>query len=466
MTNAAGATTLRGSDLSQPADDNLISDTALFLSNGKLRMALDIGRLGAWEQDLTTGEIIGNEAFKAMFGLSLDTSLTRDTLKGMIHPNDVERVEQAIAFSLRTKTDFQVEHRVLRADGRIGSVHVRGCALYDRSNKPVRLLGVTQDIAEREKAKEESRRVQHRQEFLSRLNEQIGSLDDPYAIMEASARSLAQFLKIDNAGYGEIFEDRDLVVVEREWSKGLFSNDGRIERISEIGEPVFGPLRQGQAIFTEDVLNDPWVRDDPEKVALYKSANVRTILTAPLLKNGKLVSVYYVSSGQVRPWPVDDISLVQDVADRTWMAVEKARAQIRAREAEERLQKATNSFPAIIWTIDADLRLTYVSEGWNTFLGRPLDQASMSEWKALVHPDDLTDALKIEAFHRQRRSSITAEIRCRSNDGTYRWHLVRAVPHIDEHGAFKGWHGTTLDIHDYKLAKEDDGRVLGLRQTG
>lgn len=465
MTNAAGATILEGGENSQPADDDHTIDTALLLSNGKLRMALDIGRLGAWERDLATGEIIGTAAFKASFGLPPEASLTGVALKGMVHPNDAERLEQAIAFSLRTKTDFQIEHRVLRADGRIGRVLIRGCALYDDNNKPVRLMGITQDVTEREKVKEEAGRLQRRQEFLSRLNEQIGSLSDPYEIMETSARSLAHFLKVDSSGYGEVFEDRDIVVVEREWSKGLFSNEGRVERMSEVGHHVFEPLRQGLPIFTEDVLQDPWVRDDPDKVAFYKSANVRTILTAPLLKSGKLVAVYYVSSAQPRSWPGDDIALVQDVADRTWMAVEKARAQIRAREAEERLTMATRSFPALLWSVDADLRLTSVSEGWNAFLGRPLEQAAMAEWQILVHPDDLAGILKGEAIHRQDRSPITAEIRCRSGDGTYRWQLVRAVPNIDAHGAFKGWHGTTLDIHEYKLAKEGTDTV-NLRQAG
>lgn len=466
MTNAAGATTLRGREISQPTDGDQTNDTALLLSNGKLRMALDIGRLGAWEQDLTTGAIVGTAAFKAQMGLPPDASLPGDTLKSMIHPSDAERVEQAIAFSLRTNTDFQVEHRVLRADGRIGRVLSRGCAIHDAEGKPIHLMGVTQDITERERVREESSRLQRRQEFLSKLNEQIGSLDDPSEIMEVSARNLAHFLKIDSAGYGEVFEDRDIVAVEREWSKGLFSNEGRVEKMSEVGQHVFEPLRQGQTIFTEDVLKDSWVRDDPEKVAFYKSANVRTILTAPLLKKGRLVAVYYVSSAQPRPWPSDDIALVQDVADRTWMAVEKARAQIRAREAEERLRMATRSFPVLVWSVDADLRLTYVSERWNTVLGGPLDQAPMAEWRALVHPDDLTEVLKGEMLHRQSRSIHTAEIRCRSDDGSYRWHLVRAVPIFDEQDVFQGWHGTSIDIHEYKLSKDKTGGSVTFRQAG
>lgn len=470
MTSTPGATIRIEGISSQLPDADYIQiqshDTALLLSNGKLRMALDIGKLGAWECDLETGEISATASFKTSLGLAPEAALTRSAFKAMVHPSDAERLEQAITFSLKTKTDFQIEHRVIRADGRIGRVLSRGSAVYDEHDKPVRLMGIIQDVTERERIKEETTLAQRRQEFLSKLNEQIGGLDDPFAIMEISAKSLAQFLKVDSSGYGEVFEDKDLVIVEREWSKGLFSNEGRVEKISDLSPQVIDPLRQGHPLFTEDALNDPWVRNDPEKVAFYTSVNVRTILTAPLLKNGGLVAVYYVSSAQPRPWPSEDIALVQDAADRTWMAIEKGRANIRLRETNERLRMITESLPAIIWSVDPDLRLTYLNESWNTLMDSSPSLASYEDWQELVHPHDLVELLNGENIHRKNQSIYTAEIRYRSADGAYRWHLLRAAPNIDADGTFKGWHGTSIDIHEYKLAKEEAERNSSLRQAG
>ncbi len=458
MATSSGATILTLGGTSQPTDAqpslDPASETALRISSGKLQMALDIGRLGAWEWDLDTGEITGTAAFKTLFGLPPDASLTHEAFQGMIHPSDADRLDQAVAFSLKTKTDFQVEHRIIRTDGRIARALVRGGAVFDQHGKAIRLMGVVQDVTERERIKEEISLVQRQQEFLSKLNEQIGSLDDPYKIMESSARSIAHFLKVDNTGYGEVFEDRDIIAIEREWSKGLFSNEGRIEKISDLGPYVFGPLRQGLPIFTEDVLNDPWICEDPEKLALYKSANIRTILTVPLLKGGRLVAAFYVSSSQARPWPSEDISLVQEVADRTWIAIERARADIRTREIKERLRMVTETCPALIWSLDPDLRLTYANERWSSATGGSLDQPFHADWKTLVHPDDLAALLQGERLHRERLAPYTFEIRYLSPDGSYRWHLARAVPNIGENGEFKGWHATSIDIHEYKLARD------------
>ena len=42
----------------------------------------------------------------------------------------------------------------------------------------------------------------------------------------------------------------------------------------------------------------------------------------------------------------------------------------------------------------------------------------------------------------------------RAGDGSYRWHLTRAVPMTDRNGAVVKWYGSNIDIHDQKRAEE------------
>jgi PAS domain S-box-containing protein len=141
-------------------------------SNGKLRMALEVGKLGAWERDIETNELTINAACKANLGVPADEALTHEELEKLYHPGDVERIQQAISYALATKTDFNIEHRIIRRDGRIGRILVRGGAVYE-NGKPVRMIGVTQDVTEREKVKEEFHLAQRRQDFLLKLNDQL-----------------------------------------------------------------------------------------------------------------------------------------------------------------------------------------------------------------------------------------------------------------------------------------------------
>lgn len=46
-------------------------------------------------------------------------------------------------------------------------------------------------------------------------------------------------------------------------------------------------------------------------------------------------------------------------------------------------------------------------------------------------------------------------------DQSYRWHLIRGVPEIDNRsGRLEGWVGTATDIHDQKLAFEERNKLL------
>lgn len=430
----------------------LEAEEALRISSGKLRMASDVSKLGAWERDLATGEIVGNPAFKQALGLPIDTALTYEQMKEMFHRGDIERIDQAVANALKTKTDFNIEHRILRPDGHVGWVLVRGSALYD-GGRPVRLIGVIQDISEREKAKAEVHHAQRRQEFLLELNDRLGSVEDPHEIVETTARSLANFLQVDSAGYGEVHEDRQVVIVEREWSKGLISNEGRVQPFSQIPPFVMEPLRQGLPVATEDVKTDPNLQD-PAMQAFYSSINVRTILSVPLHKNGQWRAVIYVSSSAPRSWDSDQLALVEDVAERTWIALEKVRAEISLRETEARFRIIAESLPALVWIVKPNLELTYTNERWVRYSGLPAEEALGHSWMASIHPDDMArmhEELKPVMEH---QIPYTTEARYRSSEGVYRWHLIQAAPVNGASGEFKGWCGTSVDIHDIKETQE------------
>jgi len=428
------------------------TELALRLSNGKLRMALDVGKLGSWERNLETGEMTGTAAFKACLGLRPDAKLTHDELQAMFHPADLERIDQAVSYALRTKTDFNIEHRILKADGSIGHVHVRGAVIYE-GDKPVRFVGVMQDIKERQKIREEMDQAQRRQEFLLTLNDQLGNVDDQYEIMEIAARSVSEFLKVDTAGYGEVYEDRGVIIVEREWSWGLISNEGRVERIDQSTNPILEALKRGQVVVINDTRTDPRLAH-PEFQTFYSTINVRSGFAVPLHKNGRFIAEFYVYSSVPRNWTSDEIALVEDVAERTWLAIEKARAEAKLRETEARFKLIAESLPALVWIVRPNLELTYTNERWVTYSGLPPEEALGHSWTGAIHPDDwvrMTEELKPVMAH---QIPYTTEVRYRSAEGEYRWHIIRAAPvHNAATGEFNGWVGTSVDIHDLKMTE-------------
>jgi len=428
------------------------TEDALRLSNGKLRMALEIGKVGSWERDLRTGEVTGSATFKATLGLPPDSSLTYEAFQKLIHPGDLDRMNQAIVFALKTKTDFNVEHRVIRPDGRIGRVLVRGGAIFE-GEEPVRLIGIIQDVTAREQAKEDMNSAQRRQEFLLTLNDQLRSLEDPDAIMEATAKSLGRFLKVDCAGYGEVDEERGVILVEREWSKGAIGNEGRAYRLYDFLPTMMAELKQGRPIFVEDIRTDPRA-NNPDVQTAYSTINARAALAVPLLKNQTLTAVLYMHTSQPRAWFGDELSLVEDVAERTWTAVEKARAERDLRETDARFRLIAESLPALVWILNPKTELLYTNERWVTYSGLPREEALGHSWTRAIHPDDMArmseELVPVVTLH----TPYTTEARYRSYEGHYRWHLIQGAPIHSATGEFKGWVGTSVDIHDLKMTEE------------
>jgi PAS domain S-box-containing protein len=442
------------------------TEMALRVANGKVQMALEIGKLSAWDRNLETNVMVGTPTFKVSMGLPPEAELTYDQLENMFHPADLERVRQAISFSVRTKTPFSIDHRIIRPDGRIIRVLVQGGAVYE-GDKPIRYYGVVRDITESEKIKEQIALAQQRQEFLLNLNDQLRSLDDPDAIMEATARSLGHFLKVDCAGYGEVDDKRGIILVEREWSKGVISNEGRAYRLYDFLPTMMAELRNGRPIFVEDIRKDPRA-DNPDVQTAYSTINARSALAVPLLKDQTLTAILYMHSADPRVWSTDDLSMAEDVAERTWTAVEKARAEISLRETDARFRLIAESLPALVWILNPRVELTYTNERWVTFSGLSPEEALGHSWMAAIHPDDMTrmqaELVPVVTQH----TPYTTEARYRSHEGIYRWHLIQGAPIHTPLGEFKGWVGTSVDIHDLKetedaLRKSDEQLRLALQ---
>ena len=120
----------------------------------RLRFALSAGGMGSWDLDLGSRQLEGSDIFKASFGRRPGEPFPYPALQETIHPDDRARVSEAIERSVSTRTDFDVEYRVVWPNGETHWLMVRGRATYDDSGQPRRMLGVSLDITERKRLHE------------------------------------------------------------------------------------------------------------------------------------------------------------------------------------------------------------------------------------------------------------------------------------------------------------------------
>jgi PAS domain S-box-containing protein len=130
------------------------------------------------------------------------------------------------------------------------------------------------------------------------------------------------------------------------------------------------------------------------------------------------------------------------------------------RESEERFRVVVNSAPVMVWMSDPQKRFTFFNKRWLEFTGRSMEHELWDGWKEGIYPKDLDGALAgyHEAF--EARSDFEVEFRMKRNDGEYRWVVCHGIPRFSYDGAFLGYIGSAIDIHERKTIRlELENRV-------
>ena len=132
-------------------------------TEARWRLALDSAELGTWNIDIATNVLVTDGRFREIFGIAGD-SVTYEEAFACIHPDDLERIRDAVAAATRTDNPipYAAEYRVVHPDGAIRWVFAKGRANFEEGETGVQLQsfdGTVADITERKQAESERIRL-------------------------------------------------------------------------------------------------------------------------------------------------------------------------------------------------------------------------------------------------------------------------------------------------------------------
>jgi two-component sensor histidine kinase len=118
-------------------------------------LTLEAGKVGSWVWDLRSGEIVANDIFRQMFGLSVTGPLKVDDVMGTIDRADIDSVNEALTATFEQGIDYNVEFRV--ASNRRWLIGRGRVYQRDGAGKPLIMMGVNIDVTDARAAAEQTR---------------------------------------------------------------------------------------------------------------------------------------------------------------------------------------------------------------------------------------------------------------------------------------------------------------------
>jgi PAS domain S-box-containing protein len=130
-------------------------------SNAKLEEAQRIANVGHYSWNLIENRVIWSAEVYRIYGLdSRRGTIDLAKVSEMIHPEDRELVFRAAEEALQSGTPADIEHRLVRPDGEVRTIHSVGTVKRDSSGRPYEMFGTVQDITERKRSEEALKRSQ------------------------------------------------------------------------------------------------------------------------------------------------------------------------------------------------------------------------------------------------------------------------------------------------------------------
>lgn len=337
-----------------------------------------------------------------------------DWMNKYVHPDDHALVVSAIEEAIRNKSILQLEHRVLKSDGKPGWTFSRAVPMLNDQNEVIEWFGTASDITARKKIEEDLRIT--REELVRSKG-----------LYEAVVGSTPDLIYIFNLNYRFIYANKALLNM---WGKteGEYYGCGLLE----LGyEPWHAEMHERE--IDQVVATKKLIRGEVSFPHATLGRRMYDYIFAPVLdEKGEVRAV----AGTTRD--ISDLKVAEDAL----------------KQSEVQFRTLTQSLPQLIWTASPDGYCDFFNQKWIEYTGSSAPDSIGDGWTKYIHPQYITQVFEKwqDALH--TGISVIAEFPLRSKNGSYSWFYVVGNPIKDDSGTIRKWVGALTNIESRKAVEE------------
>ncbi|WP_448562853.1 PAS domain S-box protein [Trichothermofontia sp.] len=319
----------------------------------RLRLALEAAAMGTWELLASDAPwTLCSEHTRTIYGIPADQDLIEPAvLWERIHPDDRDRVTQAIATSFAQRTPWYLEYRLQHPDGQEHWVSVWATVFTTNSDATPKMVGIIRDITQQKQA-EATLRYQGEQEYLMRLMTQhIHQSLDLDQILNTAVVEVRQFLQVDRALIYQLHplngDDAtrlryDVAVRAESIAPGCLSMLGWLLRDPWLqSEPVLASLQTGTpytVTYFQDA--DPLLNLSPAAQDFLEFFQIRAVLMVPILHGESLWGVLVAHQCHTaQPWQPIDMRLLLQLVVQIGIAIQQAELYQTVQQLNQNLEQ-------------------------------------------------------------------------------------------------------------------------------
>ncbi len=312
----------------------VLTERQLRESEERLRLATEAANIFAWEVDVATNVVTYSPNVSKVIGFDLHKPASDN--RGYVHPDDRVRILEEYRRAIWGETDYATEYRFIVPDsGEVVWVYATGVLLPGPNGSSQRFVGITQNITARKAIEQTLQANERRQAFLVKLGDSLRLLTDPAAIRAEATRLLGEHLGANRVTYADVYPD-GTVIVERGYNRDVPVIAGR-HHLNDYSPALLAQYRAGETIVGSNLLEDPTLT--AQQRAAYQAVQVQAHIAVPVVKEGMFAAALGVHQAIPREWTSDEVALVEEVAERTWATLARARVEEELRELNNTLEK-------------------------------------------------------------------------------------------------------------------------------
>lgn len=352
----------------------------LEISESRFRQIYENAATGIAIVDFDGTYVHCNKAYLNIVGYS-EQELTHIKVFELFHPDDrQENLEQIQTLISGEKSSYEMENRIIHHDGRTLWVHKFVSVYRDDKGEPCHMVALITDVTER-------RRAERNRETLAELAEAFAPISTADQIVNRSSDILQRRLGVVKIGCYDILAQpasSNTFVARMHPACGDSQADVNLGNF--LTADALNRLKAGEVIVVDDIHTS---HETASLAEAYKDENIKSMILVPAISSEGWTFMLCAGDVQPRRWLADETELLQEVATRINLSLERSRTEESLRASEDRFRKTFEHAAMGVAHIGLDGQWLRANDRYCEILGYRQEELLAKRFADVTHPDDI-----------------------------------------------------------------------------